>query len=1506
MADTQWLSEPETGRCRSQEDEDGKIIRRYEDELPMLGGDSKYHHLYQSLQEEFSDTYPGVVQGDVAISNQISSSHPRKRERDGDQDSRQTRQSATSSGRARRRSPSVPQSSGPAELRILDPGSQHEEYYGTEEKYKSPNPWQGLPDSISRHIQQDRNISQGEVVYKDTDFDSVAAGVERMTLQDSDVSRVSRYSYAPALSNTKLRSIQWPTNPDATVTPQWSAKFDPSTSKRGGARPSIQVSSDPRSGVSEKLSPTYRIRKSDYETFFKCGRVFRTLWADPAGSSYNNASEDDHTSVQKFRVAHGEYVYSKRRRFIVVTSNGSSCQCLPITTYDGKGYKKRGINLKDHGQIYNEGDKPLIIPGIDRLPLQLKPSTKGGLLNSNSFVNYGRAYCVDKNVKVEDIGELNSDSQRILRRYYKEIHFPKDEDSSVTLQAEPTQPVFSKAEKRRQESRPGRPESSWEVSEAMEQYPEENTFGTQYSEDLKQTAQEQPAQAPKISRSSSNSSLNSLASLVFSLAQSTHSSVSSTNSDPVYLQRLVNLLLNDRGLKGLFEVAANKLPLDKFENNFRRCLHQFSEHLRIEAPVSLPKNAPRLIRRFSTNAAHSIRRTLEHTSRTPEPTKQSAQEPILIPTESPVVDDIDETEEGEADDFEPDLDEMEEEHEGEDGNLSTLEAAILASSSFSLLRENFRIFLESDQVQRAAFDCWPAGLPLSEATELRYCTFPGLRRFLESRSPMERSLGKVLTFTGTHEAAEAISCEGYLLREWPEIGQCLVRCLEHFISSDLRLAVEDTDDCISVRLFPVEDTSSQNGIIMAARASYRLHSQIAAAASWLSAVLRVSPHQNVCKSHVSVKAMCLDASTEQEFAEHPKKVIQVTLSPLERITNPLTCWHSLFPHNVIAHGFAIRPRLQGRGLEISFANLAFASRCLSFVAYEDGLIAHGLKSVIIPITELKNDDAIQWHFESKVKQPSRKIASIPQILRLHGIDDWYRELDPKQLMDRRCFLGWVEKANVVIGTPGYALEVRPSRAQACPSVKHIQRYELTAGLSILSWATIQGTYVREPVSIPNAISTSQQNDLLDIINAATDDHAIIFDHDQETGWCLPQTSVVLQMAHSMITMNHYELYDGDLVVSKNEPRFLAQPSSDGASAACIALKQSFGLKIRKQTAGPDIFVEEAFPTLLARIWHTISDIAVSLESAANKLHLVEDLTPKYILGVDLQEALKNKQSMGIRRVLVNQPWTHLTVENPVVFFCRNFRAPIVPASITCKSWSSVPPQQNLLVAMGSAVRTFLDSRNDGLAEGLHWCASSPKLIETHPKAGNASIRHIQKLQSKRKPVSNAKVRAAIQSYLQGAFIFGNGTEIKCNASTTSFSVDPTQRRCKKHSSQRITPTPTVSTSGSATSTEPAEESRSTTPRIQSNSTSDESDPDLEDLETSTNQAQPVVVPLEQSLENFSKLNLRPPESNDVPLINNDTSESSKKSAFSSMVKRMRKKHGIRSKDDKNKRPRWRP
>jgi hypothetical protein len=60
-----------------------------------------------------------------------------------------------------------------------------------------------------------------------------------------------------------------------------------------------------------------------------------------------------------------------------------------------------------------------------------------------------------------------------------------------------------------------------------------------------------------------------------------------------------------------------------------------------------------------------------------------------------------------------------------------------------------------------------------------------------------------------------------------------------------------------------------------------------------------------------------------------------------------------------------------------------------------------------------------------------------------------------------------------------------------------------------------------------------------------------------------------------------------------------------------------------------------------------------------------------------------EHSMRIKQVEVNQPWTSLTSEQPIVVLSRNLKDPIVPDFKTlCERWSKVPANFNYLVAGG--------------------------------------------------------------------------------------------------------------------------------------------------------------------------------------------------------------------------------
>ncbi|KAH7348837.1 hypothetical protein BKA65DRAFT_477219 [Rhexocercosporidium sp. MPI-PUGE-AT-0058] len=195
------------------------------------------------------------------------------------------------------------------------------------------------------------------------------------------------------------------------------------------------------SGQTERLDKNYAKRKSDYKTFFRPGRVFSTLWTESYDDTMQSEN-DQFRSVVTYEVSYKQRVFSKIRRFVVVKKDDRSCTCLPVTTYDGKGYKKRGIILNNHGLIYSSRDPPIYPDGITKRPLKIILSKGAEKLVNPSYLNYGRVYTVETNVKVRDVGELDEPSKKLLRSYYKSVQIESlsdDEDEGPGLVPNPQQ-----------------------------------------------------------------------------------------------------------------------------------------------------------------------------------------------------------------------------------------------------------------------------------------------------------------------------------------------------------------------------------------------------------------------------------------------------------------------------------------------------------------------------------------------------------------------------------------------------------------------------------------------------------------------------------------------------------------------------------------------------------------------------------------------------------------------------------------------------------------------------------------------------------------------------------------------------------------------------------------------------------------------------------------------------------------------------------------------------------
>src|SRR5436309_1582705 len=101
-------------------------------------------------------------------------------------------------------------------------------------------------------------------------------------------------------------------------------------------------------------------------------------------------------------------------------------------------------------------------------------------------------------------------------------------------------------------------------------------------------------------------------------------------------------------------------------------------------------------------------------------------------------------------------------------------------------------------------------------------------------------------------------------------------------------------------------------------------------------------------------------------------------------------------------------RNNSKSLKISFGDMALISRSTDYTEYNSELVVESLKALLIPVSKLSKDDAIQWHLKDKFLWNAKRTARISNILKANKFSDRHKEPNPKLLFKKRAFLGWVK------------------------------------------------------------------------------------------------------------------------------------------------------------------------------------------------------------------------------------------------------------------------------------------------------------------------------------------------------------------------------------------------------------------------------------------------------------------------------------------------------------------
>lgn len=158
--------------------------------------------------------------------------------------------------------------------------------------------------------------------------------------------------------------------------------------------------------ISAHETNNFYIAQVHNRSFFEHGRVLKVLWSEPMGQTptFSHKSKWRHNNV-----------HTKIRRFVVIRKGKDSSICLPITTYGGRGMKKPGIRLDEHVAIFS-GDRPESMK-YWKHPIRVKTAYKDKI-ERESVINIAKTYTIEHNVKVVDVGKVDSDDLERLDKYF--------------------------------------------------------------------------------------------------------------------------------------------------------------------------------------------------------------------------------------------------------------------------------------------------------------------------------------------------------------------------------------------------------------------------------------------------------------------------------------------------------------------------------------------------------------------------------------------------------------------------------------------------------------------------------------------------------------------------------------------------------------------------------------------------------------------------------------------------------------------------------------------------------------------------------------------------------------------------------------------------------------------------------------------------------------------------------------------------------------------------------
>ncbi|KAI5461596.1 hypothetical protein BGZ63DRAFT_238538 [Mariannaea sp. PMI_226] len=982
----------------------------------------------------------------------------------------------------------------------------------------------------------------------------------------------------------------------------------------------------------EELDPRYRVEPPHR---FQPGEIFKVLWPESQDDVTERApSISDRIEV---RDRFGGRIFMRFRRFIVIANDHGHCTCVPILTYGGKGCTKRGTKPEKHGIIYEKGYKARLLPGEPRLgfpPVKIHLTEEGEKLSKESRVNYSKLVTVEHNVKVLFIGRIET--------------------------------------------------AQWDtVSEAVDRCWEQKvrrkrSLATEGRRDELDSRHSYPQDNPS-KRDDSFQRYN----FILEFSQYLFDSVADLKLDKQSLERISGILPD------LLEAFASRFG------------HETPAQINHDIMVFIQTHWREIATLFETESYGQLKTSPD----TPAVSSEELAEDELVGSwlskQQVIRLEQSRFQARSADDADGptstipllpkkmlDEDSKTGESRKKDQNtqddhgkwLSGHRDLVLESEAFRWLRESLRAELHLSPTEPRINETIRLQIIRSlrpsirengdASTQLFLCLFQvcwNPSDFLERQGyttkPAE-AVPTVITLTGSHQDAQALTCAQYLNQTWPVTGEATMQLVKDVLGSEphrrhtcnypdgTNLSAWSDGQDFMIEVFGIADSVAEVGEQFA----------------WLGAALRVSPVETGLVHCVpSIKDIrktsattLLPAVLSLHTATYRIEFItDEGVQPASDISNG-QCWHDMFMNPVIVKGYPIPARIEfNSGLEIPLNIMAELAGTHQVDRFNEKIFIKGFSTLLVPTKQ--KGDILFWHLIYN-KDGSR-------ISYLDNTVAHAKEINNLDLGKLRHVLGWCAEAKFLAGSSEINYLVGHSGLPRPHDTGALANQYVSPGRYIVGGTVFRIGTKDTPVHVV-------RNGYIPKLQWINTKSVLLWDEADKRGWLVNGTSALLYLVRASLDLNSRDKFSAAFVFRNEHLQESPTPFTADSAIDVLINPENLALRLYHDKDG--------FLLLESRIDHFYSILEKLIDhqfniAGENGTNIMK--TPRQDLeGWDFKDLITNCDPLYPRVATLEDAgkgWVDFTrARYTVTLFGRGFGELIKPASVDiCDYWAELPKEQ---------------------------------------------------------------------------------------------------------------------------------------------------------------------------------------------------------------------------------------